>query len=365
MSWDTHPSDMGLLHRPMSKYIWSDQDLAKLKQLILERDKIVIFPHTGPDGDALGSTLAWAGLLRSAHPGASVHVISPDPVESYLAWLPALDELVIFPLEEERSLQLIAEADLIFHLDHNQISRLRYPRLVEAATSTQAPRVLIDHHLYPETGFDLTFSYADASATSELIHALALALGWRSAITPDLATLLLTGIITDTGRFMYSHLSPELFVTTSDLLALGANYPHVIDRLSYHNPEVQIRLQGYVLDQKLELYPELRAACITLTQEELRRFGASKGDTEGLVNIPLTIEGIDCCCFIREDKTQIKLSFRSTGDFPVNRIASEGFGGGGHLNAAGAEHQGTIEEAKNIYLCQLRRFNDSTGSTCS
>ena len=164
---------------------------------------------------------------------------------------------------------------------------------------------------------------------------------------------------------MYSHLSPELFVTTSDLLAVGADYPHVIDRLSYHNPEVQIRLQGYVLDQKLELYPELRAACITLTQEELRRFGASKGDTEGLVNIPLTIEGIDCCCFIREDKTQIKLSFRSTGDFPVNRIASEGFGGGGHLNAAGAEHQGTIEEAKNIYLCQLRRFNDSTGSTCS
>ena len=164
---------------------------------------------------------------------------------------------------------------------------------------------------------------------------------------------------------MYSHLSPELFITTSDLLALGADYPHVIDRLSYHNPEVQIRLQGYVLDQKLELYPELRAACITLTQEELRHFGASKGDTEGLVNIPLTIEGIDCCCFIREDKTQIKLSFRSTGDFPVNRIASEGFGGGGHLNAAGAEHQGTIEEAKNIYLCQLRRFNDSTGSTCS
>ena len=165
MSWDTHPSDMGLLHRPMSKYIWSDQDLAKLKQLILERDKIIIFPHTGPDGDALGSTLAWAGLLRSAHPGASVHVISPDPIESYLAWLPALDELVVFPLEEERSLQLIAEADLIFHLDHNQISRLRYPRLVEAATSAQAPRVLIDHHLYPEAGFDLTFSYADASAT--------------------------------------------------------------------------------------------------------------------------------------------------------------------------------------------------------
>ena len=106
----------------------------------------------------------------------------------------------------------------------------------------------------------------------------------------------------------------------------------------------------------MELYPELGAACLTLTQEELQRFGATKGDTEGLVNIPLSIEGIHCSCFIREDKTQIKLSFRSTGDFPVNELASLAFGGGGHLNAAGAEYQGSIEDAKNIYLCQLEEL---------
>ena len=218
------------------------------------------------------------------------------------------------------------------------------------------PHILIDHHLDPDPTFTLNFSYPEASATCELIHALILSLGWEQHITSEVATLLLTGIITDTGRFMYSHLSPELFVTTSDLLARGADYLHIIDRLTYHNPEIQIRLQGYVLDQKLELYPNLRAACIILTQKELQHFGASKGDTEGLVNIPLTIEGIDCCCFIREDKTQVKLSFRSTGTFPVNQLASAGFGGGGHLNAAGAEHQGSIQEAKNIYLCELRKL---------
>ena len=219
-----------------------------------------------------------------------------------------------------------------------------------------ARRILIDHHLDPEEGCSPCFSYPEASATCELIYLLTQALGWAEHITAETATLLLVGIITDTGRFMYSHLSPELFETTSALLALGADYPLIIDRLSYHNPEAQIRLQGYVLDQRMELYPELGAACLTLTQEELQRFGATKGDTEGLVNIPLSIEGIHCSCFIREDKTQIKLSFRSTGDFPVNELASLAFGGGGHLNAAGAEYQGNIEDAKNIYLCQLEEL---------
>lgn len=340
----------------MNKFSWTTEELDSLRSLILDHHRIVIFPHTAPDGDALGSTLAWAGVLKQVHPTASIHVVSPDIVENYLCWLPHLDQLKIYQATPEECQQLIQEADLLFHLDHNQCSRLRYPDLVAAARASQACRVLIDHHLDPEPGCDLTFSYPDASATCELIHSLLVSLGWRQYITPELATLLLTGLITDTGRFMYSHLSPHLFRTTSDLLELQADYACIIDRLGFHNPERQIRLQGYVLDQKMELFPELRAACITLSQEELQRFGATKGDTEALVNIPLSIEGIDCSCFIREDKTQVKLSFRSTGDLPVNRLASEGFGGGGHLNAAGAEYHGTLEEAKNSYLCELKRL---------
>lgn len=340
----------------MGKYHWSIECVEQLRQLILSHRNIIILPHTAPDGDALGSTLAWAKVLQTVHPEATIRVLSPDRIENYLSWLPLLDELLIYPDAEEECIRAISTADLIFHLDHNQPSRLRYTPLIEATEQSKAPHILIDHHLDPDPTFTLNFSYPEASATCELVHALILSLGWEQYITSEVATLLLTGIITDTGRFMYSHLSPELFTTTSDLLARGADYLHIIDRLTYHNPEIQVRLQGYVLDQKLELYPDLRAACIILTQEELQRFGASKGDTEGLVNIPLTIEGIDCCCFIREDKTQVKLSFRSTGTFPVNQLASAGFGGGGHLNAAGAEHQGSIQEAKNIYLCELRKL---------
>lgn len=342
----------------MSKYHWSIEQTEQLRQVILAHNDIIILPHTAPDGDALGSTLAWAKVLQAVHPTAKVRILSPDYIENYISWLPYIDELLIYLQDEATCLSAIAEADLIFHLDHNQSSRLRYAPLVDVVERSRAPHLLIDHHLDPDPTFTLCFSYPEASATCELVHALILSLGWEEYITSEIATLLLTGIITDTGRFMYSHISQELFASASDLLARGANYSHIIDRLTYHNPEVQVRLQGYVLDQKLEIYPELRAACITLTQEELLRFGATKGDTEGLVNIPLTIEGINCCCFIREDKTQVKLSFRSTGSFPVNQLASAGFGGGGHLNAAGAEHQGSIQEAKNIYLCELRKLRD-------
>ena len=338
----------------MGKYQWDRLEVERLRQLILTCKRIVVLPHTSPDGDALGSILAWVQILRAVAPEANVQAISPDYIENYLSWLPLLHELIIYPEDEAHSLELIRQADLIFHLDHNEVGRLRYPPLVKEIEASSAERVLIDHHLFPEAGCSPCFSYPEASATCELVYLLAKELGWKEHISPEASTLLLTGIITDTGRFMYSHLSPELFSVTSELLALGADYPFIIDRLSYHNPEAQIRLQGYVLDRKLELYPELGAAVITLSQSELQEFGATKGDTEGLVNIPLSIEGISSSCFIREDKTQIKLSLRSTGDFPVHILAQEAFGGGGHQNAAGAEHIGTIEEAKNIYLCQLK-----------
>ena len=270
----------------MGKYQWDRLEVERLRQLILSRKRIVVLPHTSPDGDALGSILAWMQVLRAVAPEANVQAISPDRIENYLSWLPLLHELIIYPEDEAHSLELIRQADLIFHLDHNEVGRLRYPPLVKEIQASSAKRVLIDHHLFPEAGC----SYPEASATCELVYLLAKELGWKEHISPEASTLLLTGIITDTGRFMYSHLSPELFSVTSELLALGADYPFIIDRLSYHNPEAQIRLQGYVLDRKLELYPELGAAVITLSQSELQEFGATKGDTEGLVNIPLSID---------------------------------------------------------------------------
>lgn len=326
-----------------------------LASLIERSQHIVLLPHTTPDGDALGSTLALSGIL-SAHTHRAVSVISPDPIERYLQWMPQLDTLVHYHHEPERALELIGQADLILHLDHNTTKRLRHTPLVEAVYASSAPRVLIDHHLDPEEGFELCFSMPGLSSTSELVYMLIRELGWTSLLTPELSTLLLTGIVTDTRRLMYGCFYPEVFDHFAQLLAHGADYPRIIDSLSYHGALSQLRLQGYALHHCLEIVPELRTAIITLTREDMVRLEVSKGDTEGLPNLPLMVEGIDASVLIREDADQVKLSMRSIGDVPVNLVASRGFGGGGHLNAAGAElRQGDLEMAKNIYLRELKK----------
>lgn len=341
--------------------MFNPADIKQLDQLLSSKQRIVIFPHTAPDGDALGSTIAWCRTIRQAYPQARVSIVSPDKIERYLRGIPHLDEVIVFPDQEELALSLIAEADLLCHLDHNQISRLRYTPLLEAVGNSRAERILIDHHLYPEEGFALTFSYPAFSSTCELVYCLLKALGHSALISPSVATALVTGIITDTGRFMYGCFDPQLYQHFSELLALGADYHYVIDQLSYHGTLAELRLKGYILHEKLEVYPDLGAAVITLTQEEIQERQITKGDTEGLVNLPLSVEGIDCVCFIREDKTQIKLSFRSIGSLAVNEIAMRAFGGGGHLNAAGGEHQGTIDTARTLFLETLQRLRNEQG----
>lgn len=331
-------------------------DLQRLEQLIENAQTIVLIPHTAPDGDALGSTLGLQRVLALRYPKKAINIISPDHIESYLCWMEGLEYITLYPDLGQRSLDLIHKADLLLHLDHNVISRVRHEALATACRESHSPRVLIDHHLDPSSEFALAFSYPSVSSTCHLIHLLLKALGWDNDIDATAATHLLTGIITDTGRFMYNCSDPELFSSVGELIALGANYTGIVDRLSYHGRLQQLQLQGYALHKKMKLYPELGTAIITLTQDEQHRLDATKGDTEGLANLPLSVEGITSACLIREDRSQIKLSMRSIGSVPVNQVASRGFGGGGHLNAAGAEHRGTIEEAKNIYLYELEQI---------
>lgn len=333
-----------------------EADIEAFLRILSNKERIIIFPHTAPDGDALGSTIAFAEVLRKVKPQSHIQIISPDRIEAYLRAVPGVEEILIYPEQPEQATQLIREADLLCHLDHNQVSRLRYTPLIEAVRASKAERILIDHHLYPEDGFTLQISYPEASSTCELVYILLKALGYTQHIIPELATALCFGIITDTGRFMYGCFSTALYQHFSELLALGADYPYIIDQLSYHGTLQELKLKGYMLHEKLEIYPELRAAVFTLSQAEIQERGITKGDTEGLVNLPLSVEGIDCVCFIREDKTQIKISLRSLGDFPVNEIAMRAFGGGGHRNAAGGEHQGSIDTARELFLQTVRSY---------
>lgn len=331
----------------MINKIYTKDEITAFESIVSKAKNIVVIGHTMPDGDAIASVLGLTLILRKIYKNKNIDALLPDYIPAYLEWMTDSSEIVIWG--DDVSKELIEKADLMIHLDHNQIHRLRHPELKELASRPNLTHILVDHHLYPATDFALIISQPERAATAEMISNLIYELGWEEYLSEKEATLLLTGIITDTGRFLYGYSDANVFDITAKLLQKGADIYRINDMLNYHAPENQFRFQYAVISENLELDYSNKAAYICISKEEQERFNSKKGDTEGFVNIPLGIEGIEVSVLMREENEFIKLSFRSTGDFPANRLA-EMFGGGGHLNAAGAEFRGSIDEAKKLYL---------------
>lgn len=317
-------------------------EYGKFKDLLNRFEKIVILPHTSPDGDALGSCFALCLILRKIFKDKEINVVSPDPIENYLLWTKEfMKDVVVWG--SARSLELVGDADLFIHLDHNERSRLRHKDFIDALSGR--PSVVIDHHLGGVFDSDVAFSNSGASSTCEIVFDIIKGCDWLPFIDSDISTMVLTGIITDTGRFLYG-CNSDTFGIVSQLVSLGADMRYINDQLNYHQAENRIRLQSFIINDRMDIYRDLNLAIITITKEDLQRFSSSKGDTEGVVNVPLEIDGINISCMLREDADFIKLSFRSIGDYSVNDVAKK-FGGGGHLNAAGGEFFGNMTDAKN------------------
>lgn len=324
-----------------------------LRRMIDQAESIALVSHTAPDGDSVGSSIGFAEILKGM--GKSrISVIVPDSIPQYLYCIAEADQVIIHENYPEKAETALYEADLIFCMDFNAPHRVAGLR--SALENASAPKVLVDHHLYPADIFALCFSCPLLSSTSELVLRLTKAMDMADSLSQEAATALLTGILTDTGVFSYNSSDPELYIIVADLMRAGADKDKIIQNTFQENSEGKMRMQGYVLYEKMTLLPEQGTAYFTLSAEELKRFDSRTGDTDGLANMPLDIAGIEAVCFLREDKEQIKLSFRSTGDYPVNVLA-ENFGGGGHKNAAGGEFRGSLQEATDKLLQLWRDFN--------
>ena len=314
---------------------------------LVEGDKhIVITCHVSPDGDAVGSTLGLCRVLRNM--GKDAHVVMPDRMPRALDFVDVQHEVVPYSKYKLRGRFLVREADLIFCLDFNVLRRI--DELGAIIEESRAPRVLIDHHLEPDDCFDVKISQEHASSTCELVYRVLMQLGWTQAIDSQAASCLYVGITTDTGNLTYSSNDPELYEIVAQLLRCGIAKEQLYNLAMNTYSADSLRLQGYALDQKMQLYPDKHAALIVLTLDELEHYGYKKGDTEGLVNKPLAIPGIAFSTFIREDKDKIKVSCRSQGDLDVNVICKRYFGGGGHKNAAGGDSHGTVDETLDTYF---------------
>lgn len=315
--------------------------ITKLAHFLEAGTNMVITCHLSPDGDAMGSSLALCLALRNL--GKNARVIVPDTPPKYLMFLPGAADIVIYSRSQLYAQRLFNSADIIFCLDYNEPKRID---MMEAAmTGSPARKVMIDHHLNPSDFPDIVISHPEDSSTSVLIYRVLTGLGHDKAITREVAECIYTGMMTDTGNFSYNSNSADLYEVIADLISRGIDKDAIYRQVYFSNSYNRLRLNGYAMYEKFKVYPEHKAALLTLTRDELNRFHYQKGDTEDLVNKPLTMPDVKYSVFLREESDYIKVSARSKGDFPVNLMCRLHFNGGGHLNAAGGEFYGTMEDA--------------------
>ena len=318
-----------------------------MDQLISDAQTVLVVCHKSPDGDAIGSSLAWAEFLR--HRGKDVTVMVPDQYPDFLKWLPNTDKIVRYDKHPDKGDMLLKIADLVFCLDFNTPSRV--DEMEQSLVNSPARKVLIDHHLKPDVPADLVVSHPDASSTCELVFRIAWQMGDFAMLDKAFAVPVYCGMMTDTGGFTYNSSRPEIYFIIGELLTKRIDKDRIYRNVFHNYSENRIRLMGYVMYEKLVYMPEYHAAFYSLTRDELKRFNYVKGDSEGLVNIPQQIKDLKLSISLREDTDKPNLvwvSLRSVDDFPCNLMAEEFFNGGGHLNASGGRVDGTIEEAIEI-----------------
>lgn len=325
----------------------------EVKRLISEAERIVLTCHVRPDGDAMGSTLGLATMLHIL--GKKARVITPDMPPRSLSFMPGMADVVPLSKYPDFAPKLIEEADLIFCCDYNKLSRL--DTLASLIGSASCPKVLIDHHQQPDNFCDVTISFPHMSSTCELVFRLICALGYADIINSDVATCLAAGLITDTRNLSVNCNDHEIYLVLHQLLELGVDKQRIVREALETMTADAFRLRLHALNHNLVLLEDIHMAVITLSAEELKEFNYERGDTEGLVNEPLKITGICGSFFLREDEDCIKISARSTDKFPVSEVCEDLFNGGGHLQAAGGEFQGSLQQAKEKLLEVLPHYS--------
>lgn len=336
----------------------SEAEIATLKENIDNSNRIVICCHKSPDGDALGSSLAWAEYLRTQ--GKEPDIIVPDAYPDFLQWLPGTERIIRYDKHAaDKADEILQKADLIFCLDFNGANRV--DEMKYALEQSPAHKIMIDHHLEPSMDTVLTVSHPQMSSTSELVFRIIWQLGGFEEMSRKCAVCIYCGMMTDTGGFTYNSNQPEIFFIVSQLLTKGIDKDKIYRNVFNNFSPWAIRLRGYLMSQKLNIFNDLHAAYFTISRRDMRDFHFIKGDAEGLVNEPLKIKGMRLSISLREDDRRdntIWVSLRSVDDFPCNLVASEFFNGGGHLNASGGRLHCTLDEAERVVRRAFAHYED-------
>lgn len=336
----------------MSKPVY---DYSTIRQLLTgERKRILIISHHNPDGDAIGASLGLGNLLlKMDH---QVDVLVPNRFPAFLRWMKNADKIVVYSDQKEQAIELLQKSEIVFALDFNDLSRIR--EFDEHLSRSNAYKVLIDHHPNPAAFADLAISDTSVSSTAELLYSFMENIELTSKIDREIANCIYAGIMTDTGCFSFNSSLPATFRIVGELLKHGIQKDRIYDLVYDNFTYERMRLMGYCLDQKMKFLPQYKTAYITLTQEEMRKYNFRIGDSEGFVNLPLSVKGVRFSVLFTEKMDMIKLSFRSKGGFPANEMAAKHFNGGGHINAAGGESYESLEKTIRKFVNLLPEYKD-------
>lgn len=325
------------------------QNLEEVKELLSTPKRIVITAHANPDGDAIGSALGIYHYLVTQ--GHNVTVIMPTEMPRYYNWLEGFDRIWVYYDTRSFSQRLLSEAEVLFVLDYNRPSRVE--EMADDLVASKAYKIMIDHHLYPDTSFvQAMLSETSASSACELVYDFIGMLGGHEDMSIGSMEALFVGLLTDTGGFRYGT-SPKFFRMVAHLMERGVDNNRLNDLVFNSYSIKRFNLLAYTITDCIEILEDINAGIIILTKEDYKRFNIKRGDTEGIVNFVLKIRKLKVSAFIVERKDVVKVSMRSKGDFSVQEICTKYFGGGGHRNASGASVrkeglQETVTKLKNI-----------------
>jgi phosphoesterase RecJ-like protein len=317
--------------------------------------KGVITCHQKPDGDAMGSSLALCHFLKSL--GHDVKVIAPTNWAPFLDWMPGVNEVIDFEANRALSTQIINEAAYIFCLDFNILHRTK--NLEPVIVNSKAIRILIDHHQQPDTAnFQFGISDVKMSSTCEMIYDFIVQSGHSNLINIDIATCIYTGLMTDTGSFRFPSTTASVHKVVAHLKELGLQHSVIHENIFDQGSEARLKFMGNAFLNRMKVFPELNTAIMAIPKTDIYKYELKTGDTEGLVNYLLSIQGIRLAAIVIDREEERKWSFRSKGLFDVNIFARNHFEGGGHANAAGGKSSKSIEETASDFAEVIKMYKN-------
>ncbi len=308
--------------------------------------KAVITAHQKPDGDAMGSTLGLYHFLKQL--GHEVTVISPTNWAQFLDWMPGVEQVIDFEANKNVASEIVAAADYVFCLDFNILHRTKH--LEPIIRDSKALKILIDHHQQPDTpSFAFGISDVKMSSTCEMIYDFIVQSGHSNLIDIDIATCLYTGLMTDTGSFRFPSTTASVHKIVAHLKELGLQHAKIHENIYDNSTEGRLKFMGNAFLNRMTVLPEFKTAVMAIPKSDIYKFELKTGDTEGLVNYLLSIEGIKFAAILIDREEERKWSFRSKGNFDVNIFARTHFEGGGHANAAGGRSSKSLDETFNDF----------------